>query len=110
MVICLFLSVGRCPFPCIQNTASAVRCNKKIALDRRKFSGHSYGMKNKAPDMIRHWLQTEGRKALWLASQVPADRATVSQWLTGRRKPLPPARRRLAEITGLPVDAKEAWE
>jgi hypothetical protein len=67
-------------------------------------------MKNKAPDMIRDWLQTEGRKALWLASQVPADRATVSQWLTGRRKPLPPARRRLAEITGLPVDAKEAWE
>jgi len=67
-------------------------------------------MNNKAPDMIRDWLQTEGRKALWLASQVPADRATVSQWLTGRRKPLPPARRRLAEITGLPVDGKEAWE
>jgi len=60
--------------------------------------------------MIRQWLRDEGRKALWLASQVPADRATVSQWLTGRRTPLPPARRRLAEITGLPVDAKETWE
>jgi hypothetical protein len=60
--------------------------------------------------LLRNWLDEQAIFITWLASQVPADRATVSQWLTGRRKPLPPARRRLAEITGLPVDAKEAWE
>jgi hypothetical protein len=102
--------VGRCPFPYALYTAAFDRCNIKIALDAIKSISHKDGMSSKAPTMIRDWLQTEGRKALWLASQVPADRATVSQWLTGRRKPLPPARRRLAEITGLPVDAKEAWE
>jgi hypothetical protein len=67
-------------------------------------------MKKNAPQMIRDWLTTEGRKVAWLASQVPADRATASQWLNGHRTPLPPARRRLADITGLPVDDKETWE
>lgn len=60
--------------------------------------------------LLRTWLDEQAIFIQWLAEQVPASRATVSQWLTGRRKPLPPARRRLAEITGLPVDAKEAWQ
>jgi len=84
--------------------------NTKIALDAKKVIRHGQAMKNTAPHMIRDWLESEGRKVAWLAKQVPADRATVSQWLNSRRTPLPPARRRLTEITGLDVDAKETWE
>lgn len=67
-------------------------------------------MENNAPQMIREWLDAEGRKHLWLAAQVQADRSTVSQWLHGHRKPHPGARARLAAVTGLPVDNQEAWE
>lgn len=67
------------------------------------------GMDNKAPHMLREWLAKEGRKSLWIAAKIDVSPATVSQWLSGERPPLPANRRRLAALTGLPIAHEEAW-
>lgn len=67
-------------------------------------------MENKARYMIKDWLKIEGRKVLWLADQVQADRSTVSQWLNSSRIPHPGARARLADVTGLDVLDERLWQ
>lgn len=59
--------------------------------------------------MIKDWLRAEGRKTIWLAAQVQADRSSVSQWLNGHRTPHPGARERLEAVTGLPVSDEGVW-
>lgn len=66
-------------------------------------------MANNAPEMLREWLLTEGRKGQWLAAQVEVDRATLSLWINGHQFPRRHHRKRLADITGLPVAHEEAW-
>ena len=61
-------------------------------------------MENNAPEMLREWLETEGRKQLWLAAQLPVDRSRISLWVKGKRLPHPVNRRRIQEITGIPAD------
>jgi len=89
--------------------APKAKRNTKFVLDAGMFCPHSPNMDKRAPQMIRDWLNQEGRKAGWLAAQVQADRSTVSQWLNGHRAPHPGARARLAAVTGLPVDNAEVW-
>ena len=62
-----------------------------------------------APHLLRNWITREGRKVSWLANRIPVDRATLSQWLSGRRLPREVYRARLAEITGLPIAGAELW-
>ena len=56
-------------------------------------------MENKNP--IKEWLRREGRVAYWLADQLGVDPATLSQWATGRRLPLPHNRDALHNICGI---------
>ena len=58
---------------------------------------------------LKAWLKREGRKALWLADQLRADRSSVSQWLNGKRAPLPAFRHDIARVTLGEVPAS-AWD
>jgi transcriptional regulator with XRE-family HTH domain len=66
-------------------------------------------MEKSAPTIIKDWLTAEGRKVNWLADRVGINRATVSQWINGHQVPALGNRRRLQEVTGLPVAHEEAW-
>ena len=66
-------------------------------------------MEKSAPKLLKAWLEAEGRKIKWLASQVPADRATVSLWVNGRQMPRLEYRQKLEQVTGLPVAHEGAW-
>ena len=56
-------------------------------------------MENENP--IKQWLKREWRVALWLAAQLGVDPATLSQWVTGRRVPLPHNREALHRVCGI---------
>ena len=62
-----------------------------------------------APTLLKQWLEAEGRKIKWLASQVPADRATVSLWVNGHQMPRLLQRQTLEKVTGLPIAHEGAW-
>ena len=66
-------------------------------------------MSKKAPMMLKDWLDQEGRKIGWLARKVAVNRSTASLWINGHQNPSPPARRLLAQTTGLDIDKDEAW-
>jgi hypothetical protein len=66
-------------------------------------------MENKAPSLIKHWLDAEERSASWLASKIPVSRTAVSLWLLERQIPKRAMRQRLQEVTGLPVADERAW-
>lgn len=66
-------------------------------------------MDKAAPTLLKQWLEAEGRKIKWLAAQVPADRATVSIWVNGHQVPRLEYRKRLQDVTGLPVADERAW-
>jgi hypothetical protein len=59
MVICLFLAVGRCPFPYKDPTTCAKSAQAKNALDAQKMRGHGAGMKN-----TRDIIDNMGREAI----------------------------------------------
>lgn len=42
---------------------------------------------NQGAELLRQWLATEGRKAIWLADRLGVDQTLVSHWLAGRRVP-----------------------
>jgi len=67
-------------------------------------------MEKQAPKLIATWLDDEGRKLSWLAKQIPVNRTTLWVWMTGTNVPTLEHRRKLAEVTGLPVAKEEAWE
>lgn len=66
-------------------------------------------MEKASPKLIRQWLDADGRKIKWLASQVGADRPTVSRWLNGKQMPRLDHRRKLQDVTGLPVEHEAGW-
>jgi hypothetical protein len=66
-------------------------------------------MEKTAQKLISGWLEAEGRKASWLARQVPVNRTTLWVWMTGANVPTLPHRKRLQEVTGLPVADEGAW-
>lgn len=61
------------------------------------------------PDMIRAWLQEQGRKKGWLSRQLLVDGSTLTRWLTGVYIPKDLARAKLAEITGLAIADRGVW-
>jgi len=63
-----------------------------------------------AAKQLIEWIDAEGKFSGWLAKTIPAHPSTVSQWLAGAKTPQPIYRHRLAQITGLDIAAKEAWE
>jgi hypothetical protein len=65
--------------------------------------------KETAQKLISAWLEAEGRKLTWLAAQVPVNRTTLWVWLTGSTVPKLEHRRRLEQVTGLPVAKEDAW-
>jgi hypothetical protein len=64
----------------------------------------------KAHEQIIAWIDSGGRKRKWLAEQVQVNPADMTQWLRGNRIPRQIYRSKLAEVTGLPVAEREAWE
>jgi ribosome-binding protein aMBF1 (putative translation factor) len=66
-------------------------------------------MEKTAPQLIKQWLDSEGRKAKWLAAQVSVDRSTFSVWMHGRQTPNRVHRQELERVTGLPISSEEAW-
>ena len=50
---------------------------------------------------LKGWLDREGRKAQWLAAQVPVTPSHLSRWLNDKVVPSNMAIRRLEGITGL---------
>ena len=64
----------------------------------------------KAHEQISAWIDRGGRKRKWLAEQVQVNPADMTQWLRGNRIPRQIYRSKLAEVTGLPVAEREAWE
>ena len=66
-------------------------------------------MENKAPHLIKSWLDAEDRSVSWLAGKIPVSRAAVSLWLAEKQIPKRQMRVRLAEVTLLPVADEGAW-
>jgi hypothetical protein len=66
-------------------------------------------MEKPAQKLITAWLEAEGRKLTWLAKQIPVNRTTLWVWLTGGTVPTLEHRRKLEEVTGLPVAHEGAW-
>lgn len=89
--------------------AARAHVNNFFTIDALPNAASMQFMTHEAQTLIREWLAAEGRKNNWLAAQVPTRPQTLSAWLAGRYVPSPPARRRIQEITGLPVDDAEAW-
>lgn len=62
-------------------------------------------MEKPARILLQEWFDREGRKKGWLADQLKIDRASLSQWMSGARKPHPARREKVEQITGVPADA-----
>ena len=56
----------------------------------------------------RAWLQSEGRKSVWLAAELGVDPTLVSHWLAGRRQP-PPAVAAAIETLSNGLVACSSW-
>jgi len=82
---------------------------QSFCLDRPRVAAYGCDMEKSAPKLIKHWLDSEGRKIKWLAAQVSADRSTVSLWLHGHQMPKLAHRQELERVTGLPVAQEGAW-
>jgi len=67
-------------------------------------------MEKTAQNLIAAWLKSQGRKASWLAKQVPVNRTTLWVWMVGANVPKFEHRKKLAEVTGLPVANEESWK
>lgn len=63
-----------------------------------------------APAQLRAWLDREGRKVRWLSEQVGCHRNNISRALSGVSVPTASTRKALADLTGLDIAGKEAWE
>lgn len=66
------------------------------------------GMENKQTP-LDGWLQREGRKGGWLATQLGVTDAMVSKWRKGHVLPIAIYRREIERITGGSVPA-DAWK
>jgi len=64
---------------------------------------------SKAPEQIKAWAQSEGRKLQWIAEQVPVGKSDLSRWVNGKAVPRRIFRARLAEITGLEIADEQHW-
>lgn len=62
----------------------------------------------RAPELLKAWLDTEGRKQKWLAKKLLVHEATLSRWLGGHAVPHQVFRTEIAEITDGAVTS-DAW-
>jgi hypothetical protein len=66
-------------------------------------------MKTQAQKLVAEWLAADGRKLSWLAKQIPVNRTTLWVWMNSATIPKLEHRRRLQDVTGLPVAHEGAW-
>ena len=64
-------------------------------------------MNKSGASLLRDWIAKTGRKASWVASQIPVNRSHLHQWLNGKHTPRDVYRIRISEVTGgaVPVDS-----
>ena len=67
-------------------------------------------MENKAPQMLQQWLDEQERNASWLSRKLSVAPSALTRWLNVEGTvPTLENRRKLKEITGLPIDIEGAW-
>jgi hypothetical protein len=59
--------------------------------------------------MLRLWLDGQDKKDYEFAADVPVTPEQMSRWLNGRQTPGPITRRRLSDMTGLPLSDATKW-
>lgn len=64
----------------------------------------------KAHEQLKAWLKARGSSQIWLADQIGARHEVVNRWIAGKVIPIPVFRKALADLTGLDIAGKEAWE
>ena len=80
---------------------------QKRFVDTQKSDVYGLGMKKSGATLLRDWIAKTGRKATWVASEIPVNRSHLHQWLNGKYTPRDVYRIRIFEVTGgaVPVDS-----
>lgn len=72
--------------------------SQRPMLTGSAFWADSGGMKK-----LKAWLTAQKHTGAWLADKMKLDRACVSRWLTGARRPNLATLRKIAKATGIPL-------
>lgn len=81
--------------------------NRHYCIGKDIFACYGLTMENKAHTKLKAWMKSDGRKIGWYADKIHAHPSTVSQWLSGTRKPSPVYRAAIETLTDGAVSAQE---